>query len=186
MGLFAGMYKLVYEEGKCAAPMTNFEYWILGSSTGYFAYDFLCMAYFGLLDIDMTLHHLLAIIVWFGAICTDRGGYHFIVCFGVGEISNPAMHLRIIVKYLGLRYTRLYEFLEITYFLTFLFGRQLFLHPVIYNTWVCEEIFLTGKILATIILLQSWLFTYRMTSSINRRLLEIKERNKLGIKLQWT
>ena len=81
------------------------------------------MAYFKLLDIDMTIHHILAVLLFIGAIGTGGGTNLFLVSLGFGEISNPAMHLRIMVKNLGMRYTRTYEVLEITYFITFMFGR---------------------------------------------------------------
>ena len=133
----------------------------------------------------MTLHHTLAILLWVGAILGDKGGHFFLVAFGIGELSNPAMHLRMIVKHMGLKYTRLYEVLEIAYFTSFLFGRQLFLHPGIYNVCVCSEIHLALKLMSLTILAQSWLFTVRMTSSIKRRLAEIDERHRRGIKLSW-
>ena len=105
----------------------------------------------------------------------------------MAELSNPAMHLRMIVKDIGWKYTRLYEVLEIAYFITFLFGRQVFLNPAIWNVVVtCPEIFLPCKILGCVILAQSWLFTYRLMATIQRRVAEIRERQKHGIKLQWT
>ena len=52
---------------------------------------------------------------------------------------------------------------------------------------VCSDVFLAGKIMAVLILSQSWLFTYRMITSIKRRFAEIAERNKRGIKfVDWT
>ena len=63
----------------------------------------------------------------------------------------------------------------------------MFLHPAIYNVLVCSDVFLAGKIMAVLILSQSWLFTYRMITSIKRRFAEIAERNKRGIKfVDWT
>ena len=45
----------------CGSLTTETEYVILVTSCGYFSYDFLSMAWFGLLDLDMTIHHLLCI-----------------------------------------------------------------------------------------------------------------------------
>lgn len=58
---------MVSQNAYCGTPTTSLEYGILIMSSGYFSYDFLAMAYFNLLDFDMTVHHLLCI---FGMIVT--------------------------------------------------------------------------------------------------------------------
>ena len=70
MGCYAGLYKLLFDEGACGAQFTDFEYWVLTSSCGYFSFDLISMAYFGLLDFDMTLHHGATIAAWLGILCT--------------------------------------------------------------------------------------------------------------------
>ena len=55
-------YHMYFGEYACGSKTSNMEYWILVMSSGYFTYDFLSMAWFGLLDKDMTIHHLLCII----------------------------------------------------------------------------------------------------------------------------
>ena len=63
-GLFCiavSMYSALTENTYCGTPTTSIEYMLMTTSCGYFAYDFMAMAYFGLLDFDMTVHHMLCI-----------------------------------------------------------------------------------------------------------------------------
>ena len=52
-------------------------------------------------------------------------GANFIVAgLFIAEVSNPAMHMRIMLKHIGLRYTRAYEIAEFCYFVMFFIGRM--------------------------------------------------------------
>ena len=55
----------------------------------------------------------------------------------VAEVSNPAMHIRIMLRNMGKRYTRAYEVAEYTYFITFFFGRVVIGHPTVYASVTC-------------------------------------------------
>lgn len=185
LGIFAGAYAYATKTHDCSAPSDNFEYSVITCSAGYFIYDFWCMVYFNLLDFDMALHHAMSISIWIGVLAVDRGGHIFVLSYGVSEIPNPAMHLRIVIKNMGLRYTRLYEVVEIFYFITFLFGRQLLFHPLFYTVMTCDEIFIVVRIASVGMLAQSWVFTFRMWASIKRRMAEMNERQRRGIKFHW-
>jgi hypothetical protein len=110
---------------------------VLVNSGGYFLYDMLSMAYFKLLDLDMTIHHSLCI----GGICAvliDGHDAGFVVAgLFVAEVSNPAMHSRVLLRNIGKRYTKAYEVAEYCYFFMFFFGRVLAGHPVVYSTVAC-------------------------------------------------
>ena len=95
-------------------------------SASYFVSDFLACLYYDLADMSMSLvyHHSLAIcghaVATFAklgapsSICmpyiNNKGG---LMC---AEVSNFPMHMRVILRQLGLRYTKLYEACEWTYF----------------------------------------------------------------------
>ena len=59
--MFMSIHLLLTQEQFCGSESTQYEYFILLMSTGYFTYDFCSMAWFGLLDLDMTIHHLLCV-----------------------------------------------------------------------------------------------------------------------------
>ena len=84
-------------------------------SFGYFSYDFFAMAYLGILDRSMTIHHLLCMGGLSGALVTGKSGDILVATIFLTEISNPAMHVRVILRLLGLRYTQAYETTEISY-----------------------------------------------------------------------
>ena len=103
----------------------------------------------------------------------------------VAEVSNPAMHLRIMLRNLGKRYTRAYEVSEYAYFMSFFFGRMVIGHPVVYATVTCLHISNFAKFVSVGILLQSYMFLYRMYFILNARIKETTERKSKEIKNRW-
>ena len=92
-------------------------------AVGYFIYDFLCMAYYGLLDLTMVIHHMsTATGMTFGLVV---GASANVIVGGmfIAEVSNPAMHFRVMLKHLGLRYSKAYETSEIIFITLYTFGR---------------------------------------------------------------
>ena len=100
--------------------------YLLIFSVGYFIYDSFAMFYFNLWDISIVLHHALAISGIVSSYFTDLGGYVVLSGLIIAEISNWPMHVRVILKNYGLRYTRAYETLELLYFLLYFIGRVIF------------------------------------------------------------
>jgi hypothetical protein len=82
---------------------------------GYFAYDLVAMAYLGLLDKSMFIHHTICITGMSFGLFTGHSADILVSATFVSEISNPAMHVRVVLKILGLRYTKAYETSELTY-----------------------------------------------------------------------
>lgn len=118
--------------------MTPLEQFTLLMSGGYFFYDLLCMIWLGLLDSAMLIHHTMCIVgIW---ILLAQDGSAFAIVHGlfVAEVSNPAMHTRVILRHLGYRYTKAYEVAEYMYFSLFFFGRVIMGHPVVYNVISCS------------------------------------------------
>jgi len=56
MLIFSG-YHMYFLHSECGADNTKLERNIIVVSLGYFLYDFCAMAYFGLLDVAMIIHH---------------------------------------------------------------------------------------------------------------------------------
>jgi hypothetical protein len=148
---------------------------------GYFVYDLLDMWYLGTLDFDMFLHHMLCIVGMAAVIITDVGSGFAGRSLFITEVSNPPMHFRVILRIIGLRYSRAYEVAEFAYFILFFIGRMLIGHPNVYNILLCEPMNILSKIFAVGILVQSYLFLYRMYFIVNARFKEIAERKRLGL-----
>ena len=95
------------------------------------------------------------------------------------------MHGRILLRALGLRYTRAYECAEYTYFMLYFYGRVIIGHPCVYSTVTCEMVPFFAKLVSVGILLQSYKFLYNMYFIFNSRIKETAERKRKGIKIRW-
>jgi hypothetical protein len=108
-------------------------------SGSYFIYDFFCMLWMGLMEFDMCVHHLMCITGIIQVIAYDNGCGFVVMGLFVAEVSNPPMHVRILLRNVGLRYTRAYEVAEYFYFGLFFIGRIIIGHPAVYMTVTCSE-----------------------------------------------
>lgn len=134
-----GFYYLHMTGEQCGADNKLIERRMVMVSGAYFLYDFLIMAFYGLLDVEMTIHHLACTggITW--SIYANTTANYIVMGLLIAEISNPAMHSRIIIRHLGMRYTRLYEVLEIFYLMIYMFARTVVGIPIVYDTFQCKE-----------------------------------------------
>ena len=133
----------------------------------------------------MAIHHILVI---FGLLITlgqNSGTGYCVLGLFVSEVSNPAMHIRIMLRNLGKRYTRAYEVAEYTYFISFFIGRVIIGHPVVYISLMCPALSKLTKFVSLGITAQSYLFLYRIYFVLNSRLKETAERRKKNIKFSW-
>lgn len=185
VALMLSAYQVFVVPNSCGDGTTKLEYWILVNSGGYFLYDMISMAWFKLLDLDMTVHHSLCI----AGICVVLNEGHdggFVVAgLFVAEVSNPAMHMRVMLRDLGKRYTKAYEVAEYTYFVMFFFGRVIMGHPTVWNTITCHSMHWLAKFVSLGVLGQSYLFLHRMYFIARARIKETTERSKYGFKFYW-
>jgi TLC domain len=113
--LFLSAYNTFFVHSGCGERNTNLEYFLMQFSNGYFMYDLLAMAYLGILDKSMLIHHNICISGLTAGLITGYSADNLISALFLAEISNPAMHIRVILRLLGLRYTKAYETSEVTY-----------------------------------------------------------------------
>lgn len=111
-------------------------------------YDVAGMYCFGLLEKDMALHHFLCIGGIIVVLLSGHDACHVVAGLFVAEVSNPPMHVRVMLRNLGKRYTLAYEVAEYAYFVLFFFGRVVMGHPVVYDTVTCESMHLMGKVVS--------------------------------------
>ena len=123
----------------CGVTTSVANYRILVFSGSYFIYDFLCMALFGLLEFDMCVHHFMCIVGILQVLAANNGAGFVVMGLFVAEVSNPPMHVRVLLRNIGLRYTRAYEVAEFAYFGLFFIGRMIIGHPTVYATASCSE-----------------------------------------------
>jgi hypothetical protein len=102
-------------------------------------YDFIAMAYYGLLDKAMSIHHLICIIGMSYPLTYNMSANYIVMGMFVAECSNPAMHIKGILRHYGMRYTKAYEFWEITFLSLYVFGRILNGTSLVWLTCMCKE-----------------------------------------------
>lgn len=179
-------YLTMTSSATCGSQIIQSEYGAGIMTLGYFTYDFLCMAWFGLLERDMIIHHFLSITGMTVVFYTGVNMYTLVWGTAIAEVSNPFLHLRTIFKYLGYRYARSYEVAELTFFFTFFVARMPVGHYFMYmDGLTCEHYHIVGKALFAGLLLQSYQFVMSMYKILMRRFAEIKERNDKKIKIGW-
>lgn len=97
------------------------------------------MAYFHLLDFSMTFHHFVCISGMVITVTQGISSNYLVAGLFISEVSNPMMHARMIIKHLGLRYTKAYEVSELGYILLYVYGRILIGTSVVIRTVTCQE-----------------------------------------------
>ena len=167
--LFLSTYNTFFVHSGCGERNTRFEEIIMNFTNGYFAYDFVAMAYLGILDKSMTIHHSICIGGLSAGLWTGLSADVLISALFLTEISNPSMHMRNMLRLLGFRYTKAYETSEWSYmgnFISFhnnqlvlyIFGRTCLGLPVLYRTWMCDTNHIVVKLMGTGLILQSIYF----------------------------
>ena len=136
---FLSAYEFYFQPGSCGESNTPFERMVCCATAGYFLYDFVAMAYYKLLDGTMILHHSICLGGFTAALATGTGSNYTIMGLYVSEVSNTCMHIRSILKHYGLRYTKSYELMEISFILLYIYGRILLGPALLWSTTMCSH-----------------------------------------------
>lgn len=154
-------------------------------SLSYFLYDLSACYIFGLFDLKLLFHHCLCISGFSIILFTGRGIFVGIIGLILAEASNFPMHLRGIVKNLGLRHTLLYEVSDAFYMVIYILLRG-FIAP-----FVCAQSYFEPNIskliplIFALILLQSFKFIGIMLKILKKRYDDYIERKNKNISLFW-
>ena len=148
-------YHTLFKFTECGDPTSPFEHFCLTYSIGFFIFDTLAMAYYGLLDREMFVHHLVTTAGLSTNLITGVNGNYSVLGLFVAEISNPSMNSKNILRAIGKRYTKAYEVAEYSYFASFFFGRFMLGLPAMYWSLTCESNTLFYKFTWVILIGQS-------------------------------
>ena len=169
----------------CESQTTPPTYHVLIFSSSYFTYDLLAMLYFGLIDLDMTIHHISVSAGQLSNAFYGTASHQWLYGMLAGEISNPQMHLRVLLKHMGYRYARSYEVAELLYFGTYIVGRMVGMQVLWVYVATCASQNIITKAVITVAMLQSYQNVFRMVPIIKRRLKEMDERNVKKFTFDW-
>jgi len=138
--------------GSCGDPNSDYAKRMIYFSVGYFQYDFWAMVYFGLVDSAMTMHHWACIFGMSIPLTYGMSANYIVKGMFVAEASNSFMHIRSILRAFGLRYTKLYEFMDISFMIFYLFFRLIIGVPLYYEVFMCEHNHIVPKITCAFLL----------------------------------
>ena len=133
----------------------------------------------------MTIHHWICIIGMSYPLTYGISANYIVMGMFVAECSNPAMHIRQILRHYGLRYTKAYESCEIMFLCLYVFGRILNGTSLVWNTCICQENKYPVKICSLGLIIQSFLFVGQMVGMLRKRFAEMAKRKLHGVKARW-
>ena len=118
-------------------------------------------------------------------ITSGQGGNFIVQGMYISEVSNTCMHVRVILKHYGLRYTKAYELMEISFILLYIYGRILLGLSVVYNCVTCSQVLAMIKCCSVAIIAQSLHFIVKMVGILKRRFAEMSLRKRHRVKSRW-
>ena len=113
------------------------------------------MVYYGLIDRAMTMHHWACIIGMSLPLTYGMSANFIVMGMFVAEGSNSFMHIRAILRTFGFRFTKLYEFMDISFMTIYIFFRIFLGIRLTYYQCTCEYNHIVTKVAAVGLILQT-------------------------------
>jgi hypothetical protein len=176
---------LYFQSDKCGDNNSYFQNFFMSASLAYFLYDLINCIRLDVSCNEMVIHHLFCMIGYYSGILYNNSANEMLRALVVAEISNPVMHIRMILKNFGLKNSKLYLVLELIYMVIYIFARMVYGTMVCYFTVFCWSNLWLVKIAGSIVWIQSVLFSKRMIKIFYHRYNEYKERKAKKIELFW-
>ena len=149
---------------------------MINISMGYFFYDTFAMILTNTHDTFILIHHSLVISGIYVCLLTNIAATDIMAGFFISEVSNPFMHIKEIMKTLGLSSTRFFLWNEISFYVIYLIFRIPVGIPIVYDICISETSPIFMKFVAFCILLQSLKWSYTMINILQKRYDEIQWR----------
>jgi hypothetical protein len=156
--LIVSGHQFYFAPGSCGDSNTPTQKMLIYTAVGYFMYDMTALFYYGLVDATMVIHHSICIIGMSLPLTYGMSANYIVMGMFIAESSNPFMHVRVILKHYGLRYTKAYECMEITFMSLYMYGRILLGSGVVWNTCLCQHNHLMVRFCSAAIMAQSVFF----------------------------
>jgi len=177
-------YHLYRDRPEYGSTNTPLQHIIILTSGGYVIYDTLACIYYDIFDMGLVIHHSM---VLFGYWACQFYGYSSEGLTGLfyAEASNAPMHFRMILKLLKLRYTALYELLEIAYIAIYVVFRGFLASILFFKTWQVPQTPVSVKLTCSGIWFQSLFYIKEMIGIMKRKSAQLKERKEKNIQYFW-
>lgn len=108
----------------------------------------------------MTYHHWVCIIGMGLPLAYEISGNYVVMGMFISEASNPFMHVRVILRHYGLRYTKSYELMEILFLIFYIFGRFMLGTSLVWSTCLCDKNMIIVRLCSIALWIQSIFFIF--------------------------
>ncbi|VAH59950.1 TLC domain-containing protein 5-like [Triticum urartu] len=152
-----------------ASPSSPSQMRALAVTLSYMIYDGACCHLSGDARLDNALHHLISIVGLAAGLAYQRCGTELVACLLVTEISSPLLHLREMLKELGVKDTDLNLLVDILFAVTFSVARMVCGTYVTYRTVTADNPILI-KAMATSLLLVSAYWFLRILRMVRHKI----------------
>ncbi|CAI2374752.1 unnamed protein product [Moneuplotes crassus] len=172
-------YDVTYIKLPYGSPNHPIQTLLITLSLGYFIYDLIAMAYYGVFDICLLIHHGITCCGYYLSLCFSASGSEIMAGVYVSEISNPFMHIWVICRNLGYKHTMLNSISQYLYILLYIYYRLFKGIYVVWNCFTCQN----GnhpiiKALSVMLAIQSYFFIYKMANMCCNKLNSSRHANK--------
>lgn len=169
MCIVLAIYDITYVALPCGSPNTKIQNFTITMNIGYFIYDAFVMDYLGLLNWAISIHHFIWVIGIYLSLCFDASASEILAGLFVGEISNPVMHLRLILRNFGYKDTKIYHFIEYCFILIYIYYRLFKGFIVVSEIVKWEGNHPVIKGIAVGLAIHSYFFIYKMIILLRNR-----------------
>lgn len=183
--LLAAYWYYAYFTTEYSRKNTVYELVMLANTGAYLTLDTVFMWAEGFLDTGNLIHHFFGISVYY-SIAYVGYDYTFMAMHLLpGEFSNVAMHMREILKRMGLRYTKLYYLNDFTYYFEYLGCRVIWIPSIFYFIFTCPTSNPVSLIIYPMHVVMSWYYCTNIPPMIMQRYKEYKKIQANGVKIDW-
>lgn len=150
--LYGSYHMYYFSNPECGMVNDKAQRYCLMLSMAYFIYDSLCMLFEGTIDTFIVIHHIFAFMGLYFPYLENINGIYSMLGIFMGEISNPIMHTKNLLKLNGMKYTQAYEVSEIIFLIIYYIARALLAPPVIYQAIICPSVNVIYKLTCYILI----------------------------------
>ena len=162
-------------------PIDNF---FLLESCGYYMAHLFIVVSNRITHKGQILHHLLTIFTIFAAVFTGQGQFGLLWLF-IYQLSHFPLHGRALLKDIGKTYTKIYEIIEIIYFVTYLFERGIGGSWLMYFSIFGINLPIYAPIVGSGLYIQSLYFCHQMCKLWPKKIAKYRERCQKNITYFW-
>jgi len=179
-------YWYLYDNDRsCSKRNTTLEVITFSNVAAHFIWDCIFMKWHGFLDMGNLVHHLFGIISYYFSLYYQHNLNFPMLHLLPAEFSNVSMHMREILKRLGMRFTWSYYFNDYLYSVLYIFCRTFWIPSVYYYIFPCETANPAILIIYPFHCLQSWYYVSCLPKMWLDRNKERRQLRDAKLTLNW-